>query len=201
MSQDEFQKARRISRAIQKYLETTGSNGLRSTDLYPYLSRNGFVEKDLNNGLKFRQFLNKLYKEGSLTELIPQCKPQKSFSSEIFMEWYFYRVNENKEPLSQTSQHIKKFSSITSDDEIDIIINKLRLTIENLPKNPSSSFNFNERNIRKLYPRAYEIWSARELEVLKVVWKIFLKVEKVSKLLKRQPSAVEYRLKKMGIIE
>ena len=68
-------------------------------------------------------------------------------------------------------------------------------------KKPSSSFNFNERNIRKLYPRAYEIWSARELEVLKVVWKIFLKVEKVSKLLKRQPSAVEYRLKKMGIIE
>jgi len=201
MRQDEFQKARRISRAIQEYLETTGSNGLRSTDLYPYLSRKGLIEKDLNNGLKFRHFLKKLHKAGLLSTLIPQCKPQESFSSEEFMKWYFFKVNENKKLSIQTSQNKKKLSSITSDHEADSIINKLRPTIEKLPKKPSSSFNFTERNIRKIYPRAFEIWSSKELEILKVSWKIFLKVDKVSNLLKRQPSAVEYRLNKMGIIE
>ena len=203
MRQDEFQKAKRISRAIQDYLESTGSNGLRSTDLYAYLSRKGVIEVDLNNGTKFRQFLRKLYNLGVLEKVIPQCKPQKSYSSEKNMEWYFYKVNKEKNSSIKTSQSetYKNFDSITSDNEVDSIISKLELTINKLPKKSLSSFNFTERNIRKTYPRAYEIWSDRELKILEITWKIFLKVEKVAKLLKRQPSAVEKRLKRIGLIK
>jgi len=203
MRQDEFQKAKRISRAIQEYLESTGSNGSRSTDLYPYLSRKGVVEKDLNNGAKFRQFLRKLYNMGVLEKLIPQCKPQKSFSSEKFMEWRFYKVINEKSISIKTNLKKKQnnFESLTSDDEADSIINKLKPIIEKLPKKSPLSFNYTERNIRKSYPRAYEKWTERELKIAEITWNIFLKVNKVAELLKRQPSAVEKRLKKMGFIK
>lgn len=202
MRQDEFQKARRISRAIQEYLETTGSNGIRSTDLYPYLARKGVIEKDLNNGLKFRKFLKRLYTQGVLTSVIPQCKPVESPSSNIFMEWYFYSVpSKTKNFSKRTVEYSKKdFSEIMSDDEADSIINKLKFTIEKLPKKPSSDFTPNEKNIRELYPRAYEIWSKRELEIAEIVWNVTKKIDKVAKLLKRQPSAVEKRLKSRGVL-
>lgn len=202
MRQDEFQKARRISRAIQEYLESTGSNGLRSTDVYPYLSRNGIVEKDLNNGIKFRKFLKKLYDSGVLKSLIPQCKPQKSFSNEFSIEWFFYKVSNNKIlSNNQTEKKINKnFDLIISDNEIDIMIDKLSRTIDKLPKKPLSTFTYNEKEIRKLYPRAYEIWSEKELKIAEIAWKIFLKVDKVAKLLKRQPSSVERQLKKNRIL-
>ena len=202
MRQDEFQKAKRISRAIQEYLETTGSNGIRSTDVYPYLARNGLIEKDLNNGLKFRKFLKKLYDYGVLTSVIPQCKSQKSAYSNIFMEWYFYNVPRK---INQTNKNTfeeskKDFSKITSDDEADLIINKLKFTIERLPKKPSSAFTYNEKNIRELYPRAYEIWSERELKIAEIAWSVLKKIDKVAKLLKRQPSSVEKRLKSRGVL-
>ena len=202
MRQDEFQKAKRISRAIQDYIESTGANGIRSTDIYPYLCRKGLVEKDLNNGLKFRQFLKKLYGYGVLSSTIPQCKPQKSASSEKSMEWYFYKVNSNNEKKTKSSESniTKSFRNITSDNEADVIIKKLNKTIEALPKKHPSSFTYNEQNIRKLYPRAYEKWSVKELEIANIAWKIFKKIDKVAKLLKRQPSSVEKRLKNENLL-
>lgn len=202
MRQDEFQKAKRISRAIQQYLESTGSNGIRSTDIYPYLCRKGLVEKDLNNGLKFRKFLRKLHNYGVLSSVIPQCKPQKSASSEKFIDWYFFKVsnNINKKPKLSENNKTKSFNSITSDKEADIIIMKLKATIESLPKKKSSSFSYNEQNIRKLYPRAYEKWSKQELDIAIIAWRIFKKIDKVAKLLKRQPSSVEKRLKNQNLL-
>lgn len=202
MRQDEFQKAKRISRAIQEYLETTGSNGVRSTDVYPYLARKGIIEKDLNNGLKFRQFLKRLHNYGVLSSVIPQCKPQESASSDIFMEWYFYNVPSKIQKLNKKIVEYpqKDFSTITTDSEADLIIDKLKFTIEKLPKKPVSMFTQNEKNIRKLYPRAYEIWSERELEIAEIAWKLLKKMDKVAKLLKRQPSSVEKRLKSKGIL-
>lgn len=90
LSQEEFQKARRISRAIQEYLEKINQDGLRSTDIYPILARKGLIQKDRHNGLYFRRFLRKL-KKNNLLSLIPQCQYRTTQSE--FLMWYFYRCN------------------------------------------------------------------------------------------------------------
>ncbi len=89
LNQADFQKARRISRAIQEYLEIINEDGLRSTDVYPVLARKGLVPTDRHKGLYLRKFLRKL-KENNLLSLIPQCQ-YKTTQTE-FLEWYFYRV-------------------------------------------------------------------------------------------------------------
>ena len=60
---EDFQKARRISRAIQEYMEKENLNGLRSTDVYPILAQKGLVERDRHQGLFFRRFLKKITKK------------------------------------------------------------------------------------------------------------------------------------------
>jgi len=211
MRQDEFQRARRISRAIQEYLINTGSNGIRSTDIYPYLARNGYIEKDMNNGLKFRLFLKKLYTEGTLQSVIPQCKPQKSGWSNEQIEWWFYQVkeknvqNHTRVDDSKNNENdkiqIRVFEPIMIDKEADEIINKLKFSIDQLPKKPKDSFSYVEKEIRKMYPRAYEIWTEKEIEIARIAYRLFRKLNKVAKLLRRQPSAVEMKLRSRGIIE
>jgi len=88
LTQSEFQKARRISRAIQKHLEMIDKDGLRSTDLYPVLARKGLVLKDRHNRLYFRKYLLRL-KNNNLLHLIPQCQYRTTTTE--FLEWYFYR--------------------------------------------------------------------------------------------------------------
>lgn len=89
ITQEDIQKAFRISRAIQKYLEMSGKEGLRSTDVYPYLASKGLIEKDRHNGLHFRKFLIKL-KENNALKLIPQCTCNPAISNQL-NEWYFYK--------------------------------------------------------------------------------------------------------------
>ena len=72
INHEDFQKARRISREVQRYLEEINEDGLRSTDIYPILAKKGLIEKDRHNGLHFRRFLRKL-KDNDLLKLIPQC--------------------------------------------------------------------------------------------------------------------------------
>lgn len=87
---EDFQKARRISRAIQEYLELTRENGVRSTDIYPYLAKKGLIQKDKDKGYHLRRFLIKL-KENNLLHLIPQCTCNPGKPGEN--EWYFYKIN------------------------------------------------------------------------------------------------------------
>jgi len=69
ITHEDFQKARRISKAIQEYIETTHQQGIRSTDIYPYLAKQGLIQKDRHNGLHLRRFLKKL-KNNNLLHLI-----------------------------------------------------------------------------------------------------------------------------------
>ena len=94
LTQEDFQRAKRISRAIQDYLSETNQNGLRSTDLYPILARKGLVEKDERNGKEFRTFLRKLKNAGVLKQLIPQCEYRTTRNH--FLEWHFYQQYSNK---------------------------------------------------------------------------------------------------------
>ena len=99
VSNKEKQKAIRISKAIQHFLEKNGMDAVRSTDVYPYLSRQGLVERDNDNGRIFRKFLHKL-RENNLLELIPQCKAKPGKFTHI--NWWFYKQKNLKKIEKKT---------------------------------------------------------------------------------------------------
>ncbi|WP_228228454.1 hypothetical protein [Leeuwenhoekiella parthenopeia] len=90
ITKEEIQQALRISRAIQNYIELTGSRDLRSTDVFPYLSRKGLFERDTrHNGKHFRKFLKRLYNANMLENLVPQCRYLRGVGDQVMGEWYF----------------------------------------------------------------------------------------------------------------
>jgi hypothetical protein len=131
LTHEDFQKAKRISREIQSYLESANNDGLRSTEVYPVLARKNLIEKDKDNGVHFRKFLRHLMNMGVLESLMPQCKPQKSQTNEIFMEWYFYWVYP-KETISVIDNNgpreIK--TPLLTDNEIDGLVEQAKSHIE-----------------------------------------------------------------------
>jgi len=197
LTQEDFQKAKRISRAIQEYLEDTKEDGLRSTDIYPILARKNLIEKDRHNGLHFRKFLKSL-KENNLLKLIPQCKYQYSTNGADFLEWYFYRVkSEIKDEAASAPPDVARpiLAPKMTDREITILIKEMHAEIENLPKRKDvDKFTSTQIETRKLYTRAYEYWSPQELSIMLNAYQRFGKIAKVAELLMRQPSAVKRKL-------
>ena len=194
LTHEEFQKARRISREIQNHLESTNSDGLRSTDLYPILARKKLIEKDKYNGIHFRRFLRKL-KENDLLKLIPQCKFQYNQKKPEFLEWYFYQIK--KEPELTESQEKSERKIILPklpENEINELIEKAKPHIEKLPKKEIGKFTVPQLETRKLYQRAYESWTEREIEIMTRAYKKFGRIDKVAELLKRQPNVIKKRL-------
>lgn len=200
LTHEEFQKARRISREIQAHLESINSDGLRSTDIYPVLARKNLIEKDKDNGVHLRKFLRYLFEMGVLESLIPQCKAQRNANSDIFMEWYFYRVQPEEsasvKPDKEEPREIKMPELI--DSEIEELIELVKPHIEKLPKRPADDFTFPQMETRKLYARAYEFWTDREIEIMTRAYTKFKKIDKVAQLLKRQPSAVTRKLEELN---
>ncbi|MCD8044056.1 MAG: hypothetical protein LUH10_13440 [Tannerellaceae bacterium] len=203
LTHEEFQKARRISKEIQSYLESINADGLRSTDLYPILARKNLIEKDKENGLHFRRFLHRLMDLGVLGSLIPQCKPQKNLNNNSFTDWYFYRVyNKDKEPqtvLDKEPRDIKMPE--LSDVEIDELIKEWSPEVDKLPKRNLSDFDYPKLDTRKSYARAYEIWTSAEIHLMTRAYNKFKKIDKVASLLKRQPSAVKRKLEELNLIK
>lgn len=193
INHEDFQKARRISRAIQEHLEQVNDDGLRTTDLYPILARKKLIEKDKYNGIHFRRFLKKL-KENNLLKLIPQCKFKYSQNNSQFVEWYFYRVDVsiNSKQESKVSKNI--ITPKLSEKEIDNLIEKAKPYIEKLPKKDSKRFTFPQLETRKMYSRAYEKWSDREIEIMNRAYNKFGRIDKVAELLKRQPSVISKKI-------
>jgi hypothetical protein len=71
--------------------------------------------------------------------------------------------------------------------------------VEKLPRRDTSDFGVVELETRKNYPRAYEYWSPKEEELLKQVYAEIQDPMELSQLFKRQPSAIENRIKsKLG---
>jgi hypothetical protein len=192
ISHEDFQKARRISRAIQEHLEQINEDGLRSTDIYPILARKGLIEKDRHNGLHFRKFLRRL-KENNLLKLIPQCQYRTTKTD--FLEWYFYRskIDTSNKVLTQTEDR-KLITPDLTEQEIDDLIEKAKPQIAVLPKIDSSTLTPQMIEIRENYPRAYEKWSEREIEIMTRAYNKFKRIDKVAELLERQPSAVRKKL-------
>ena len=197
ITHEEFQKARRISRAIQDHLEQINDDNLRSTDLYPILVRKKLIEKDKYNGIHFRRFLKKL-KENDLLKLIPQCKYKYNEKKPEYVEWHFYRVkqeniNEKKIVKREITEIIKPK---IAEQEINELIEKAKPHIERLPKKNIEKFSYPQLETRKMYERAYETWTDREIEIMNRAYKKFERIDKVAELLKRQPNVVRKKLRK-----
>lgn len=197
ITNEDFQKARRISRAIQEYLEFTGNNGARSTDVYDYLANKGVIEKDRHQGIQFRKFLTKL-KENDLLKLIPQCS--YSYSSNDMHEWRFFKVDNSPKDAptlpKENVEHRVHFPEI-SESEIEDLILKAKPHVDKLPKR-HEEFTPQQIETRNNYKRAFEFWTPREDEIAVRAFRKFQRIDKVAKLLERQPSAVERRLKEIG---
>tara|TARA_R110002020_G_scaffold419155_1_gene628398 strand:- start:11103 stop:11993 length:891 start_codon:yes stop_codon:yes gene_type:complete len=99
ITKEEIQQALRVSRAIQNYIEITQSKDLRSTDVFPYLTRKGLFERDTrHNGKHFRNFLRRLYNANMLENLVPQCRYLRGVGDQVMGEWYF---NDAKDKMSK----------------------------------------------------------------------------------------------------
>lgn len=192
ISHEDFQKARRISRVIQEYLERINEDGLRSTDIYPILAKKGLVEKDRHNGLHFRKFLRKL-KENDLLKLIPQCQYRTTKTD--FLEWYFYRsrIDTSEKEIAPGTDRELITPQIT-EEEINDLIEKAKPYVAKLPKISSLNFTPQMLEIRANYSRAYEKWTDREIEIMTRAFKKFNRIDKVAELLERQPSVVRKKL-------
>lgn len=203
ITQDDFQKARRISRAIQEFLDTTGQRGARTTDVYQYLARKGLIEKDRQEGLHFRNFLKKLKAMGML-KLIPQCACTSSKTDGN--EWHFYSASESRASLQDINVNSTDTSAtihptIIPDEQIDELIRLANPAVEKLPKRNADHLTLQELQIRKHYPRAYEFWSEEEITLMKNAFSLFQKIDKVAALLKRQPHMVERKLEELGMLK
>jgi len=197
ISHEDFQNARRISRAIQEHLEQINEDGLRSTDIYPILARKGLIEKDRHYGLHFRKFLRRL-KENDLLKLIPQCQYRTTKTD--FLEWYFYRsrVDTNKKDLSQ-SEDRKLIAPEITEQEINDLIEQAKPHVEKLPKIGGLTLTPQMIEIRTNYSRAFEKWTEREIEIMTRAYNKFKRIDKVAELLERQPSVVRKKIEENNL--
>jgi hypothetical protein len=202
ITHEDIQKAKRISRAIQEYLEMSNTEGIRSTDIYPYLAKKGLIEKDQHNGIHLRRFLIKL-KNHNLLNLIPQCTCNPGINNE-FNEWHFYKSKSTPNLLRSASEVLQEATLVLvpalTDSEINEAIMGEKSKIELLPKRRDMNFTPVELETRANYPRAYEYWSDKEYEIMISAYKRFKKIDKVAELLDRQPSVVERKLREGGIM-
>ncbi len=196
--QEDFQKARKIARAIQDYFRQVLSNHARSTDLYPYLARLNLVEKDRHQGIHFREFLSRLKTKG-LLKLIPQCKCEE-FPNRKY-EWHFRKMSDDEfnklTNPTPSKQATKTHTPALPMEEINRLIAASQNAIDKLPKTDDSNFTVQQQEIRKTYSRAYEIWTPTEDNYLLRASNKFNNIDKIGELLRRQPSAVKLRLREI----
>ncbi len=179
--------ALRISQALQEYFDRERIVGpLRSNEVYDILVRQGLIERDRHQGVKFRDFLHRLKKENQLY-LIPQCRFEETRGTQV--NWFF----ESTPGKVPKGRRLIPIAQAVQKKTLDL--EAIRQEVENLPKRDTSGFGVVELETRKNYPRAYELWTSKEEELLKQVYQEIKDPMELSKLFKRQPSAIENRIK------
>lgn len=186
---DEKQQALRISRALQVFFnENPGTTTLRSTDAYDIMVTKGLIERDRHRGVKFREFLHKLKKAGALC-FIPQCQSESGNNNTT--NWFF------RSTPSVAAVKLPPPDSKFTNEELETFKAQISL----LDKKPESSFGYVEKETRKNYPRAYEYWTLGETNLLHEIAKRDSCTLALSKILGRQPSAIERKLKELEPIQ
>ena len=200
ITQEDFQKAKRISAAIQEFLFQTGMKDARSTDVYETLARRGLIEKDRHQGLHFRKFLCRLKDANVLTKLIPQCSFTTNERGDT--EWRFNLSNKRIgiDPGPEKTPTIIH-QPLLSQRDILLLIEEEREHVERLSVRADKVYAPQELSIKKNYPRAYEYWTNAEYLILERVYLKCKNVDAVATLLQRQPHIVRERLVEKGLID
>ncbi|WP_209329010.1 hypothetical protein [Lunatimonas salinarum] len=179
--------ALRISQALQEYFDRERMVGpLRSNEVYEILARQGLIERDRHQGVKFREFLHRLCKENQLY-LIPQCRFEETRGTQV--NWFF----ESTPGKVPTGRKLVPLAQAIQRKTLDL--EAIVKEVDQLPKRDTLGFGVVELETRKNYPRAYEYWSPKEEERLKKVYAEIQDPMELSKVFKRQPSAIENRIK------
>lgn len=196
LTQELFQKCRRISAAMQEFLVQTGMVNARSTDVYEFLARKGLIEKDRHNGLHFRSFLKQL-KDSNLLHLIKHFSCVENKNS---LEWYFNPFNIEPTNTSVGSNvSVMQHYPVMEKQNLEILINEESVNIKLLPTREDIHYTPQQLEIKQYYPRAYEYWTDQEHEILIRVYQQCKNSDAVALLLKRQPHVVEEKIKILGL--
>ena len=108
----------------------------------------------------------------------------KKFDHTRIDNYYWLRHKENQEVIDYLNLENEYYNKETS----------------NTKKFQNELFEEIKNKIKELYERAYETWTEKEIKILKVCFLKCHRIETTAKLLKRQPSAVEKKLKFHGLI-
>lgn len=73
-------------------------------------------------------------------------------------------------------------------------LDRIKTAIEKLPRAFNKTFTPQQLEKRRMYRRAYENWSEKELKLLKEAAALNLGMPELSRLFGRQPSVLEDRL-------
>lgn len=195
---EDFQRAKRISAAIQEFLMQTGMKDARTTDVYEMLARKGLVEKDRHQGLHFRKFLAQLRDANVLTQVIPQCT--FNLNERGGNEWHFHPVNKELSAGKGTGKAATAIHQpLLNNEAIISILEEEAVNVAMLSVRKDKEYTPQETSIKRNYPRAFEYWSEMEYLILERVYRKCGKVDVVAKLLKRQPHIVQEKIEARGI--
>lgn len=189
ISQNKKLHAIKISQALQLFFDRNpGTHTLRSTDAYQILAPKGLVERDLDNGIKFRGFLNKL-KNAQALYLIPQCRPEPGNGQRT--NWIFQSA------AHQTirAKNLATQPPVPKADETELKAIKDAIVL--FPKRNPDDLDANAKQTRKSYPRAYEFWSSKEEQLLIKASKITDDSFKLAIIFGRQPSVLEKKIEEL----
>lgn len=121
------------------------------------------------------------------TTIIEQKNPDSKLIAEIISDENTFLIN-----LKQISQNVEHEILMTED-----FFHKISDVIQS---NDSGQYHKKINKIKKQYPKAYEKWTFGEEIKLKRLFALKKNVTEIAEKLERQPSAIESRLKKMGLI-
>lgn len=202
LTHEDFQKAQRISNAIQDYFRINYDKmEVRSTDIYEFLAKYNLIERDRHVGLHFREFLNKL-KQGGFISLIPQCRWISSPSGTN--EWHFVRMSNEKLKEIRNKHTGKRAEAMLvptiKKEYSDPSLDREKANIARLPRKLNGKLTPQCLEARKSYPRAYEFWSKKEIAIMKRVFSVTDNINKVAEVLQRQPHTVKDKLKELKML-
>lgn len=184
-------RAIKISQTLQDYFNKNKCyTNLKSTEAYDILVIKKIVDRDWQHVVKFRKFLNHLKKNGDL-DLIPQCVAEKG--KRKFTTWTFH-----SEPTKTISAKNLRTASQSS-AKTTLNKSEIKKKIELFPKRETPFLTDVHLETRKIYKRAYEIWTKDEDLLLICVVEEIKNIDSLSMLFQRQPRAVQARLKKLTL--
>ncbi len=94
-------------------------------------------------------------------------------------------------------EHMEKFSE-AFDQALWVMVRR-EAHAAPAPAVPATSQAYQVEEIRHQYPKAYEKWTSAEDEQLKREYQSGLSISALAALFQRQPSAIQSRLKKLGL--